>query len=344
MNRNCVITLLFSSIFLINTAPWGSRILSAGVVCFPDLIECSINRAVGFLANEQLNWGEFATYSFEKKDMSYRKYTHSVFITTFVLHSLNYIEQTQIVRDMIDRAVNYLLDNKEGIGLYRFFGKGSYIYPDMDDISCALAALYQHDIPIEPGLPEYFLQFRNKKSNLFYTWLKEPLTKGNDIDCIVNANTLFFYALMNQSDLIPEVSNYLISQSSKLGQQKCQKWYSSPQAFTYTVSRAYADGRAKNLVKASLHISDFLLSTQRKDGSWGNELETALASVSLININYSGIQLDKAIQFLLSHQNDNDGSWPAAFFFLGPLGYYGSEELTTAISLEALAKYKKANF
>ena len=151
--------------------------------------------------------------------------------------------------------------------------------------------------------------------------------------------------------------------------------YPSPFTFTYFVSRAYKDGGAPITGNHSIDINkikeyiladddnDGQLDRQKTDGSWGNfelidgtktlvtnDLETALATLSLLNI-YDTLNasdkviaktaIDKSIEYLLENQNP-DGSWDSAFWFWGaPLTpYTGSAEITTGFVLEALAKYQ----
>lgn len=94
-------------------------------------------------------------------------------------------------------------------------------------------------------------------------------------------------------------------------------------------------------------IRNYLLRTQEPYGSWGNEINTSLAAVSLLNLGYRGKTVDDAIEYLLNSQR-NDGGWRIGSLHGGgytyPNGlkvnfYWGSEEITTALSLEALSKY-----
>ena len=65
-------------------------------------------------------------------------------------------------------------------------------------------------------------------------------------------------------------------------------------------------------------------------------------------LGFTGKELDDAIIRVILNQNQ-DGSWNEEILFVAPAkckekgncGYFSSEELTTAISLEAIAKYRK---
>ena len=78
------------------------------------------------------------------------------------------------------------------------------------------------------------------------------------------------------------------------------------------------------------------------DGSFGaSALETALAICALINCGYDGVALDAACNYLMQHQQPN-GCWPRwCLYYGGPAkkSTFGSEELTTAICLQALTQY-----
>jgi hypothetical protein len=192
--------------------------------------------------------------------------------------------------------------------------------------------------------------------------------------------------LQNQ---IPEVFDYInyaldkmnenrhnaVFPGTSAGAEIVSIYYPSPFTFTYFVSRAYKDGGAPIIGNSSIDINkikdyiiadddnDGKLDRQKTDGSWGNfemidgtkalvtnDLETALATLTLLNIydtfNESDkviakTAIDKSIEYFLENQN-HDGSWDSAFWFLTvpPTMHAGSAEITTGFVLEALAKYQ----
>ena len=105
----------------------------------------------------------------------------------------------------------------------------------------------------------------------------------------------------------------------------------------YAVSRAYARG-ASSLGGAKEAIIEKVLLRSNDDGSFGDELSTACAVCSLVDFEYKGItRLRDAARYLEERQSA-DGSWRRIAMFCQPGRYYGSEELTTALCLEALTK------
>jgi hypothetical protein len=299
-----------------------------------------IDLAVRFLLKRQLPWGEFCTYGSMKRDISGGRYVRSVFVTTFILHAFEYVQQSKCIREAKNNAVGFLLENMEEPGIWRFYGKKSEMSPDLDDSCCVLAALLQNGIEVKTTMCDYFLKYQDSETKGFYTWIGDPPTGVNDIDCVVNANVAFFYGMKGRSELIHSVLEYLNHQAATIGSRNYAKWYDSPQAFAYAFSRACVDGNVRALKKSQHHMVNYLIRSQDHNGSWGNALETGLALVSLLNFGYSGSEVFNGVVRLMSDQNKEDGSWNRSSFFIGPLGYYGSEELTTSICLEAISKYK----
>jgi hypothetical protein len=73
-------------------------------------------------------------------------------------------------------------------------------------------------------------------------------------------------------------------------------------------------------------------------------LAAALVALTLLNCEAEVDLLDRQIELILAMQCD-DGSWPRVAFYSGPRPplprsvWFGSEELTSALCLEALARY-----
>lgn len=305
----------------------------------------SVRRGIYFLSSKQRSSGEFATMRAKKIDMKNSSYVKSVFFTTFVLHSLSQLKNVFPINEMSWKATKFLLNEKEGEGFWRFFGKETHLPLDLDDTCCALSALFENGVELEyRTIANYLLNYRNNKG-IFYTWVLDhslPETNSdfkNDVDWVVNANVLFFFSLIKIS--IPEVADYLCNIVEEKTFEGGGIYYYSPFSLMYCLSRAYADGRVVGLKLILGKIKNYLLNKQNIKGEWGNSLENPMATVSLINSGYRGIEIDRSINNLLKTQRA-DGGWPNSTFFAGvPELFYGSRELTTALTIEALWKYVK---
>lgn len=305
----------------------------------------SIRKGISFLLNKQLNSGEFPTTRAKKISMENASYIKSVFLNTFVLHSLSQLKNVFPINETVQNTTKFLLNEKEGEGFWRFFGKGNHLPLDLDDTCCALSALFINGVELEyKTIADYLLNYRDK-GGIFYTWILDRyLPKNssyfeNDIDWVVNANTLFFFSLIKIP--IPEVTDYLCNIVEKGDFEDGSIYYYSPFSFIYCLSRAYADGGVIGLKPILRNIKNYLLNKQKVKVEKGNTLENAMATASLINCGYKGIVVDGAINNLLKAQKA-DGGWPNSAFFAGvPELFYGSRELTTAIAIEALWKYLK---
>lgn len=111
------------------------------------------------------------------------------------------------------------------------------------------------------------------------------------------------------------------------------------------MTKAYSEGNVKEFEPYLNDMKEYLLETQNTDGGWGNDLDTALATIALINIGFDGDQLENAIYHILYNQ-ENNGSWDIYSFYTAwdesyPTAYFGSSELTTSFSIQALIKYNK---
>jgi hypothetical protein len=205
-------------------------------------IRNSLEKGIIFLEKNQLPSGQFATYRSRNSNMSNNFYVNSPYITTYILHSLNYVEQTSIVKRIKDKAIAYILSEREPNGLWRFYGKDpknwlEEIPPDLDDTSCALSALKENGMEIDKNIIDYLLNFRNSEG-IFYIWFEEPL-KDKRVDCAINANILRLFSLQNKK--LNEVCKYL----NKVIQEEdfsCCQFCRSPYPFLYVLTRAYSEG------------------------------------------------------------------------------------------------------
>lgn len=321
-------------------------------------IDKAIEKGIIFLESKQSESGEFPVeFSLDPKMSNIVNdsiFNHTIFGSAFILHALTYIEPSSHVNNIRNRSISFLMENMEPPGVWSYGGKYYSSPPDSDDTALVLSALEENGVGINDSSLRFMLNFRTDEG-LFHTWMIENrsdtsdphshLYALDDVDASVNAYILYAYALNDMR--IKEVSRFLNNYTKNKLFLNGTPYYPSQYAFIYRLTLAYAGG-SKGLDSAIPTVRKYLLDKQKTDGSWGNSVENGFAAVSLINIGYEDEALDKAINHIVSTQKD-DGSWPRAVFYvgwpssyeshLGPVPYFGSEELATGISLEALGKY-----
>ena len=306
-------------------------------------INNSINKGINFLYENQLDYGEFKTFACSDLLMQNCSFDSSPFITTFVLYSIKNIKNEK-VEVMTNKAIDFLLSEQESGGVWRYWSsrstKHSYISPDFDDISVISAILVLYNQSFDENI-KLFDEYRNE-NGIIYTWLKDK--SNNEIDCEVNSNTLFYFGLRNINDIkICDFINRHIVEEKYNCCIYCEDGEADKNYLLlfYIVSRAYIHGNScLGQIKKNIIYKTLIL--QKEDGSFGNDLDTAIALNTLLNFNYHGNEVNLGVNSLVQKQLIS-GSWKKQVFYLdGMPNYYGSEELTTALAIEAMNKYLKS--
>jgi hypothetical protein len=297
----------------------------------------SIRRGLRFLYDNQLPYGEFRTYASPSIDMRVTFFESSIFVTTFVLYSIARIDQLRVAM-MTKKALSFLTEEMCGPGLFQFFTSKNVrsIDFDLDCTACASVPLQRsHPLILGGYNIRQFIENRNE-AGLFYTWVGDAVM-ANDLDSVVNANVVFY---LGDRDETKSACRYLVDTIKSGHESDSYHYYLDDMTLYYAVSRAYAHGTS-SLSGAREAVIEKVLQSSKDDGSFGNELATACAVCTLANFEYDDVtRLRDAARYLERRQRA-DGSWRrvamwvAMLHQLGAL-YYGSEELTTALCLEAL--------
>ncbi len=330
-------------------------------------LEMSIFKAIDFLSQNQLDDGEFPTYedSFEKLS----KFDSSPFATSLILYSLNFLvsdDSNNKVKQIIDKGLKFLIQERELGDLWRYWSskneKHTKIPPDLDDICCISYILKINNISFNKNIG-LILGNRNK-DGIFYTWILPrsmrsillnlitfgkalsnseefwQRTEKDDVCCVVNSNVLLY---LGETTKTQKSIKYLLDVVYKGNEEENTEFYAHKLSFYYMFSRAYYNG-VKSLGTAKNLLINKILQFQKSDGSFGDELLTALAICTLINFNYVSPALSKAINFILDTQKE-EGYWKRLAMFGGKhtQHFFGSEALTTGFCLEALARYRLLN-
>lgn len=303
-------------------------------------------KAIDFLATNQSAAGGFTTYEWRTLTPDKKRPIDTPFTVSQVLYSLSFCPDDTRVRSVREKAVAYLVSQRESPGVWRYQGAKDFVPPDVDDTSLAWAALKRANNSI-PSEALAALRASRNEAGLFNTWIGDPSTwahiDSREIDPVVNLNALLLFGMAGEK--IDRVCEYGVEQLESEQYRRGSVYYPSPLAFLFAVSRAYSEGKVNCFSPNVPEILNATRALQEKDGGWGTDYETALGLVSLLNLGEKGEAVEKGVNLLVSRQMA-DGGWALSTTYSGAntwLGggrfFYGSRIVTTALCVEALAKY-----
>jgi hypothetical protein len=295
----------------------------------------AVSRGVGFLAGQQLPHGELRTYRSDDPTLVRDPvFESSPYGTTYVLCSLGFVDDPRAAA-LAERALGFLAAEMEPPGLWRYYTSRNpkILPPDLDDTACASLALRDSHDEIRLGLNLRPILANRDEDGRFRTFLASPA--ANNVDAVVNANVV---AYLGEREETRAACDYLCRVVVQGEEGRASLYGVDDLSFDYVLSRAYFLG-VRSLEPCRAPMVRRILARQRDDGSFGDALATALACASLLNFEEAPADvLGRALAALLAQQSE-DGSWPRSTFYIDfNGGFYGSEELTTAIALEALAR------
>jgi hypothetical protein len=305
-----------------------------------------IAKGLAYLDSVQQSRGSFRTYS----SPSERPFVHhTAYVTTFsqaiMLAALTAVpdESAAVIRK---RLAGWLLKQRSDHWSFNYWPRGSATskrqpYPDdLDDTFCALLALWLYDPKLIDGAclghaVKLLIATESQPGGPYRTWLvpadSDPLWL--DIDVAVNANIACF--IRHVAGPLPNVVALL--ERAIADKKLASPYYPSAYPLAYYLARAYRGPEQSQLAELLLGMA--------RDGHWGTPLQTALAVSSLVQLGRSET-CQAAVDFLHTSQQA-DGSWPAEAFCIDPAQngqqfFNGAPALTTALVVEALARYDQA--
>lgn len=300
----------------------------------------SIDKAIGFIKNQQRKDGGFWSWSSGDKDnFKKTKRYNSVFPTALILECLNLIDDSNEIKKM---AADYLIKQKNESWSFNYWmrnGKenGTMPYPDDLDVTfCSLAALYNYNLKLIDGgamakIVTLLTIMEKKVGGPYKTWLvsEEANDIWKDVDLAVNSNVAYFLKL--QEIELPNINKLIKSAIDK--EKISSPYYPSIYPMVYFISRFL---KSEKLIEIILK--------RKKNGYWENPLNTALATSALLNLGVDLKKIESSVNYLIDNQN-KDGSWKADAFCIDPAinrktYYSGSDFLTTAFVVEALNKFQ----
>lgn len=342
----------------------------------PAALDDAIARGVAYLHQHQYPNGEFCAYCSPDAPMQeWCLPDSSIFPTALIAHCLLCLADHPAAEETLAKAAAFLQYQMHPGGLWNHFTvlhRLRRICPlDVDDTACVSDFLRARgfDTPYPANVP--LLLANRDHRGLFYTWfllrlrwqtnrthwrvtlpeLRRPLQSlafwlggegsRRDVDGVVNANVLYYLGDIPETQ---PVITWLLRIIAEQQEGDCDVWYRDTHMVYYFLSRNYFRGITQ-LEPARQPVIDRILAAAKPDGRLGDTVvDTALAVCSLLNWRVAPPELGPAVAFLLRTQGA-PGEWPRwLVYYGGPkrlLGW-GSEEITTAFCLEALARYQQA--
>lgn len=310
-------------------------------------IEQALSRGLALLEKSQRSHGEIASYRFRDAQLTGKPgFESSPYATTYVLHSLGFVARRSDGFDpslrlaaritaLSARALSFLAEEMEPPGLWRYYSSRSAktLAPDLDDTACVSYALRDVHDAIRLGLNLRLFLANRDDQGLFRTFLSDG---RNNVDAVVNANVVLYLGAREETRA---ACRYLVQTVHEGSTEDTSLYGLDELSLAYVLSRAFFHG-VSSLDPCCETLISRILDRRQEDGSFGEPFETALALNSLLNLGHRQPGLfEPAVRFLLARQREEDGSWPRAAFYIDFFGgFYGSEELTTAFCLEALAR------
>lgn len=303
--------------------------------------------------------------------MSDRVFDSSPFTTTFVLDALAHVRGAQ-VDDLVHKASAFLAAEMEFGGVWRYWStrdhKHARLPPDLDDTACA-----SHALEIAgrraPRNAWAFLSNRDAAGR-FRTWLlRNPRNRWDlrftvaralgdrqarkrvrsvpvpasedarfrvmridpdDVDPVVNANVLLYLGERRETRSAID----FVADAVRNGPDGSSAFYEEPLALDHAVARAF-----RHSVPALGALREPILARIQRRAAQPAALPAlcaALALSALLTFDPGAPVAGELLRTILGAQRP-DGGWDAYAFY----NVWGSDELTTALCLEALARRRE---
>ena len=298
--------------------------------------------------------------------MSNPAFDSSPLVTSFVLYGLTHVDRAPVA-DIVSRAASFLTSEMEFGGVWRYWSSRQHKHcrlpPDMDDTACISFAL--KNAGFRPPKNGWAFRGARDSAGRFRTWLfptsrnrtdpwfvfarsvgfcqarlrtakvetpdsEDPRFRvmhidRDDVDPVVNANAVLY--LGERPDTVPAIEFVIDTVLHEPAARSL--YYEDALALYYAVARAYRHSSPRLSVLAEPIVSRIL--AREPDGF--NPLQAAMAASALLTFAPASSLAGRLVRRLLDAQRD-DGGWDAYPFY----NVWGSEELTTGLCLEVLAR------
>jgi hypothetical protein len=303
-------------------------------------IDVALRDGLRFLARVQLPSGEIPVGAFRDPALTEAgEPDSSLFATAFCLHALERLRTSNVAvpHATVVRARRFLLTEMSGPGLFAYYTRAhpSQLPPDTDDTCCASTVLRDaHPFLLWGENVGWLLRSRDR-TGVFLTWI-EPFAGPNNVDVGVNANVLLYLGDRPETQAASDYVRRALSQADPL---EHTRYYPDWLVLAYLVWRAYRAG-ARSLSDAVAATINRVGVAQRTDGSFGGDVRTACA-IAVLSERRSELDLLRAAVELLLGRQHEEGCWSRGPVYRSADEFFGSEALTTALCLDALAASRR---
>jgi hypothetical protein len=303
-------------------------------------IDRAVRDGLTFLSRAQLHSGELPVRAFGESTLEGPgKSESSIFATTFCLHTLEQLRRTgdPVPHSTLIRGQQFVLREMSGPGLFSYYTRTQMhqLPPDTDDTCCASAVLRRAHPFVMWGENVAALLRSRDIAGRFLTWI-EPFAGPNNVDIGVNTNVLFYLGDRPETQAASDYVRRTLSQDDPL---EDARYYPDWLVLAYLVWRAYRAG-ANSLSEAWAATIQRVDAAQHTDGSFGGDVRTACAVAVLSESLPRRDALRAGVEVLLERQAKN-GSWAPGAVYRSSDEFFGSEALTTALCLDALAASRR---
>ncbi|MEI7890543.1 MAG: hypothetical protein WCI36_01105 [bacterium] len=264
------------------------------------------------------------------------KFESATVPTILALDALSYSQKQDSI-DIIEKGARFVLSQQGENGIWSYWAMGSkfFVNPDFDDTAVASRFFEENKIKFKQNKEK----FEKNPNGLYYTWLSgDELIKKTEIDPAVNANILAY--LKSDDKKVCDFINDVVK-----NERRRLFYYPDKQAFYYIISKAYANG-VTCLSESRDDMINKTIAFKKEDGSFGSNLQTAFSLATLLNYSFEKRDIvESGVRSLLKAQR-KDGSWQIQTFYvtgiIDPILYFGSDELSTSISIEVLERFLRS--
>ena len=287
---------------------------------------------LGYLERTQLPSGEFATYTGPELDLRDAvAYPKSVYVNSFVVHSLGFLPEDPRVPLIRDRAADFLEAEEEASGVWNYEGgRGGWrLPPDLDSTCCAAAALVALGRRSPPAFLRAPLACRAAERgrggrSLLHLHRRQRSPQRPDQRTLCAGGR---FACQRQRALLCRITRHrpcrerrrsceqLVAAESYTGHSFAEDYRGEsrprvpPHFVLYAITRAYADGRVAALAPAVPLMRDFLTTRLPPPPDEASAFNLACRAVGLLNLGAEPAAVEPYVTLLLEAQGD-DGGWP----------------------------------